>query len=74
MTHDLEHIADGLTDGERSRLSYGRLDWRDDEWQDHCGDPSCEICPGLIPDPAPHRLSDADQAVRALISKETNND
>ena len=35
-----------LSSGERDRLLAGRRDWRDDDWQDHCGDPFCESCTG----------------------------
>lgn len=67
---DLEAIVSELTEGERERLLFGRLDWRAGDWQDHCGDPNCEDCSGLIPDPEPRRLSAQDQQVRAYLQKE----
>lgn len=64
-----EEIAAGLTDGERRRLIMGRTDWREDQWQDHCGDPNCEHCTGFVDDHVnPNWLSEDDKAVRALIA------
>lgn len=67
---DIARVAAGLTIGEVDRLTYGRLDWRAGSWQDHCGDPSCDLCTGLIPDAEPHRLPDADKALRDHILRE----
>lgn len=63
-----EEIAVGLTDGERRRLLMGRTDWRDADWQDHCGDPNCGHCTGFVDDHvAPNRLSEGDKAVRSIL-------
>jgi hypothetical protein len=62
-----EQIAAGLSEGERDRLLYGRLDWRDSNWQDHCGDLNCDHCTGYIPDPTPLRLPPKDQALRMAV-------
>lgn len=68
MGEDAQKIADGLSENEKWRLIAGRLDWREDSWQDHCGDLECKHCEGaLIPDAAPHRLPDHDKAIRAII-------
>jgi hypothetical protein len=67
MSDDVEAIVRGLSEGERARLAFGRRDWRDNAWQDHCGDIECEHCSGLSPDPEPHRLSQRDQAVRQSL-------
>ena len=40
---------DGMTEDERRRWLAGRSDWREDEWQDHCGRHGCEECRGEIP-------------------------
>ena len=67
MNDDLVEKVAALTGGERARLMYGRLDWRDSDWQDHCGDPNCDHCTGYIPDPEPRRLSPQDAALRGLL-------
>lgn len=36
-------VAD-RTEGELARLRDGRHDWREGDWQDHCGIPGCEQC------------------------------
>lgn len=38
-----------MSEGERLRFAAGRRDWRDEKWQDHCGDPNCSQCTGFIP-------------------------
>jgi len=70
---DIAKIPEGLSDRARDRLIYGRLDWRDSDWQDHCGDLDCDDCSGYIPDAEPHRLSEKDKAVRNHIIKESPN-
>jgi hypothetical protein len=30
-----------MTEDERRRYFDGRHDWREDHWEDHCGDPDC---------------------------------
>lgn len=68
-----EEIAAGMSEGERRRLLMGRTDWRDAEWQDHCGDLDCDECKGFVDDHvAPNLLSDEDKAVRAIL--ESNHD
>ncbi len=60
----------GLSENEKRRLLDGRLDWREDDWQDHCGDLECVMCDGaLIPDGWPLKLSPEDQAVRAALQE-----
>lgn len=68
-----ERVAKGLTDGEKSRLLMGRTDWREDDWEDHCGDFECEHCSGWVDQHvAPNLLSPEDKAVRAILSKEAD--
>lgn len=68
---DPKQIAAQLSEGERLRLLMGRTDWRDADWQDHCGDPNCDHCAGWTDlHVAPNLLSDADKAVRALLEKQ----
>lgn len=43
MTIELLPRGD-MTAMELARFRAGRDDWADDRWQDHCGDPDCEIC------------------------------
>ena len=63
-----EEIAAGLSENERLRLIMGRTDWRDADWQDHCGDPCCDHCTGWIDQHvAPNLLSAEDKAVRAIL-------
>lgn len=69
-TPDIDAIVRGLSEDEKDRLIYGRRDWRADRWQDHCGDPNCDHCTGLIPDAEPQRLSAEDQALRQHILKD----
>lgn len=62
-------IAENLTEGEKSRLLMGRTDWREDDWQDHCGDPNCDHCTGWVDQNVnPNRLSEHDQALRAALT------
>jgi hypothetical protein len=35
-----------FSESELRRFIDGRHDWRDEEWQDHCGLPGCELCEG----------------------------
>lgn len=57
---------DQVTDAERRRRNAGRTDWRDSEWQDHCGDRACEDCHGIGPlGPNPTAPHDAPEAERA---------
>lgn len=58
-----------LSDGERQRLLDGRADWREDDWQDHCGDLDCSFCDGEIPSAGPNDLKPADQALRAALKE-----
>lgn len=44
------------SEDELNRLKAGRRDWRAQDWQDHCGDPNCEDCDGLIPEGSPRLL------------------
>lgn len=67
---DVARIAAGLSEGEKQRLLAGRYDWRENMWQDHCGDIDCEMCSGLIPDGRPNSLSPADKAVRSHLQGE----
>lgn len=67
---EVEAVVSGLSEGERQRLLDGRTDWRDEDWQDHCGDVDCEYCHGYIPDGRPNLLSPADLAVRAHLAGE----
>lgn len=70
---DAAEIARGLSESERRRLIYGRRDWREADWQDHCGEVDCSMCDGaLIPDPEPQRLSSEDAAVRAELLKDAD--
>lgn len=48
MTPDPDRIIAGLSEGERTRIRLGRGDWRDSDWQDHCGDYDCEQCTDYI--------------------------
>ena len=66
---DIDGIIAGMSEAEKSRLIHGRHDWRDDDWQDHCGDPNCEHCDGATWDQhiSPNWLSDTDKAVRARL-------
>lgn len=48
---------DGMTEDERRRWLAGRSDWREDEWQDHCGRQGCEECRGEIPMTRPRALT-----------------
>lgn len=66
----IERIAGQLSEGERMRLLAGRLDWRDEDWQDHCGDVGCPFCDGEIPWPEPGRLPPAEAAVREYLAKQ----
>lgn len=71
MDNDPHAIAAWLSDDERDRLLHGRPDWRETDWQDHCGVPNCEYCEGaLVPEPDPNRLSDEDKAVRAILQEQ----
>lgn len=70
---DLEERAAGLTENEKLRLIYGRVDWRESEWQDHCGDLGCEHCHGYIPTARPLLLSDEDKVLRAHLTKDSPN-
>jgi hypothetical protein len=48
---------DELSADERERLMAGRSDWRDADWQDHCGNLDCvHGCDGDIPDGRPNLL------------------
>lgn len=42
-----------MTDAERRRYFQGRHDWRENSWQDHCGEIDCgapgNCCQGEIP-------------------------
>jgi hypothetical protein len=39
-----------VTEAEQRRYEQGRADWRECDWQDHCGDYDCQNCDGaLIP-------------------------
>jgi len=63
-------IVAGLSEGERNRLLMGRTDWRDEDWEDHCGDPNCDHCTGWVDQHvAPNYLSDEDKAVRAILEQ-----
>lgn len=65
---NVRRVADGLTEGEARRLIDGRTDWRDEDWQDHCGDPQCEDCTGWSDTHiAPSRLSPEDQILRTYL-------
>ena len=33
-----------FSESELIRFTDGRHDWRDSDWQDHCGLPGCELC------------------------------
>lgn len=67
---DAATIARGLTEGEQARLLMGRTDWRESDWQDHCGIVWCEYCSGYIDTHiAPNLLSEADKAVRAELER-----
>jgi hypothetical protein len=54
-------LQDGLTESmsgaERERFLAGRDDWRDGDWQDHCGDPGCGYCCGEIPEGRSRRVA-----------------
>lgn len=66
-----EQIAAGLSKGERDRLWEGRTDWRDSDWQDHCGDPNCDHCTGFTDTHInPNALSEQDKAVRAILKEQ----
>ncbi len=66
-------IARGLTEGEQTRLLMGRTDWREGDWQDHCGIVDCEYCKGYIDvNIAPNLLSEADKAVRAELERNSH--
>lgn len=68
---DVSAIVRALSEGEKSRLLEGRYDWRDDAWQDHCGELGCEHCEGsLIPEGRPYALSSEDTAVSATLLAE----
>lgn len=67
---DPQAIAARLSEGERLRLLMGRTDWRDADWQDHCGDPNCDHCTGWTDQHvAPNLLSAEDQAVRSILGE-----
>ncbi len=64
-----------LTIGERERLRAGRTDWRQREWQDHCGIEGCEQCDGaFIPAGRPHLLSIASKHARMRLLGEAGPD
>lgn len=68
---DVAKIARGLSEDEIARLLTGRPDWRDADWQDHCGNSECERCTGLIDTQiAPNALSDADKALREYLERQ----
>lgn len=70
---DPAEIARSMSDGERHRLLMGRTDWRDADWQDHCGDPNCDHCTGWVDlHVAPNSLSTEDRAVRAILQEQSN--
>ena len=65
---DAAQIAAGLTEGEKRRLIDGRRDWREHEWQDHCGDWDCDRCEGaLIPDTNPSQIRKEDVPLRDYL-------
>lgn len=73
MTDEARRVAMGLGENEKRRLLEGRTDWREDEWQDHCGDWDCEHCKGsIIFDGTPNRLSDADKSLRTILQETEN--
>lgn len=67
---EVARIAAGLTDGERTRLLLGRSDWREEDWEDHCGDYDCEQCNGYVDGSQPplnERNDPEGSAVRAHL-------
>ena len=54
-----------LSEEERDRLLQRRYDWRESEWQDHCGVVECPECDGDIP--SSDRLNPEDEALRQFI-------
>ena len=44
-----QEVREAMSKSERLRYDAGRPDWRDDQWEDHCGDPACETCHSDIP-------------------------
>ena len=67
----VEQIAAGLSDGARERLRMGRTDWRDSDWEDHCGDLNCDDCTGFTDTHInPNALSEQDKAVRAILKEQ----
>lgn len=38
------YVRPDFTPEELRRFRDGRHDWRDSDWQDHCGLPGCELC------------------------------
>ena len=75
---DIEWLASQLSEGERARLVDGRSDWRDADWQDHCGIVSCESCSGWMDTHSNTLREEHDRegfALRAhLLSKENEHD
>ena len=58
-----------LTTGERVRLLAGRHDWREEDWQDHCGE-DCDTCHengAWIPDGTPHALPMEEKVLRSAL-------
>lgn len=48
------YAAPWMTRKENDRYLAGRYDWREKDWQDHCGEPECKQCEGaFIPEGNP---------------------
>jgi hypothetical protein len=44
----VSEAPDVMSSEEERRYYQGRRDWREQRWQDHCGDEDCERCTGYI--------------------------